>query len=122
MSWLLAADPGSRSSGVALFRAGVLVVANVIVNKVEGSAGPLECAEIAHAIHAWRLAQTGPVLADLVVEWPQAYERSKSKAKADTLFPLAAIDGALAAIVGYDPRHTHGKGRSKSLPTPRSRT
>ena len=97
MSTILSIDPGIRGVGVAVWRHGRLHAAAWVQNPCSTGSGPREAAEAARAVHVHcGLAR----LDTLVLEYPQIYSRGGGRTKGDPndLLPLAAVDGALAAL------------------------
>ena len=93
----LSIDPGIRGCGCALWDSGKLVAAAYVKNSDEVCAVPRQCANMADKIAVWTLGIVHPAM-QLVLEWPQTYGGRSSRGDANDLFPLAGIDGALAAI------------------------
>jgi hypothetical protein len=101
---LLSIDPGTRGTGVALFHDGKLHAAEYVRNPYKEGSGPRECAAVAQAVSAWAAEHVGPVFPvhmDVMLEFPQTYGGRASTGNTEALFPLAAIDGALAALFSY---------------------
>lgn len=100
MSLVLSVDPGIRACGCAIFRDGVLIFAAFVKNRVDAGNGPRESEQMAQAIVIWFVERVGSVngLDDLVLEYPQTYSGRAKRGDANDLFPLAAVDGALAAL------------------------
>lgn len=107
MEMLLSIDPGIRGVGAAMFGDGKLLVATYVRNPAREGGGPRECAVLAHAVVAWaeehRFRFSGdiglfPRVSKLVLEHPQTYGGRASKGDSNSLFPLAGVDAALAAL------------------------
>lgn len=98
---IFAIDPGIVRSGIAVFEDGRLARAASPKN----SLGPREpVLERARCMAAQLIlaAQVDVTRDDVVlVEWPQVYQRGASRTKGDPndLLPLAAVAGAVAALV-----------------------
>jgi hypothetical protein len=93
---LLAIDPSIRSPGVALFRAGKLVVAARVTFPIDATQNDAErCLAAADAIAGWA-NQMGARPDAIAFEWPQVYAREKSKGDPNQLIPMAGVDLALA--------------------------
>ncbi len=93
---LLAVDPGIVRAGFALFGSQRLIKAGTVRVSDEGNV--LErAARMARAIKKC----VGRTKVELVVEWPQVYQRVAGKTKGDpnSLLPLAAVCGALATSI-----------------------
>lgn len=96
---LLAVDPSIVSPGVALFRDGVLhAVARIRVphfprlNVAERSLATADA--IAEICTSW-----GGQPNTVAFEWPQIYTAAKSKGDPNDLIAMAAVDGALTAVL-----------------------
>lgn len=126
MSVLLAVDPSIRSSGVALFVGGVLVVARKITLSDSMRVDTLAvCREMSERI---AMFTGGRVLDEIACEWPQIYRETKSKGSPNNLLGLAAICCGVAclwpdaAAFSYLPREWSGgvpkatKGNAKKSP------
>lgn len=127
---LLSIDPGSHVSGVALWKDGKLITAAAIKNTMEGS-GPRECANVAMHILDWvkknilvKDVSSWALLDEIAVEWPQIYQRGDGKTKGDpnVNLPLAAVNGAVAAlfprvpVIAYRPHDwKQGIGKPKKV-------
>lgn len=106
---LLSIDPGIRGTGSALFRDGKLIAAAYVKNPAKSGSGPRECATVAAQVFLWnhnlwlkKLGPIGPALYavdQLAMEFPTTYGGRASTGNTNALFPLAAIDGALAALL-----------------------
>lgn len=101
MGDLLAVDPSIVSPGVALFRDGVLIAAARLRLAVN-TWGALNTAEralaAADAIAAW-CTSAGGQPSTVAFEWPQIYTAAKSKGDPNDLIAMAAVDGALTAVL-----------------------
>ncbi len=108
---ILSIDPGARGAGAALWYRGELFAAAYVKNPLKKGIGPREAARLALAIEDWEASlPTFDGLVDggaedsaaepelLVLEWPQTYGGRSTRGDTNDLFPLAALDGALAAI------------------------
>jgi hypothetical protein len=99
---LVALDPSISSSGVALFRAGVLRLARRVVVLPEPDAEP-ECV----AARCLRMAQrcaalvvdAGYMPRFIALEWPQVYAGAKAKGDPNDLPGLAGVGMAFAGIL-----------------------
>lgn len=116
---LLAVDPSLRASGWALFEEGQLVSCGLVRTK-----GPLPeaCRQVLESITAfgWEADVT-----ELVVEWPQIYQRAQRKgasfANPNDLLAVAAVAGVFLSWIpagrvltpvprewkGSTPKHIH---------------
>lgn len=96
---LLAVDPSIRSPGAALFRDGVLIaVARIGVTRDMRHSHAQAALSAADAVASWCTAVGGrPAI--LACEWPQIYTASKSKGDPNDLIAMAALNGALAAVM-----------------------
>jgi hypothetical protein len=106
MEYVIAVDPGIRGCGVALFRGGVLVDCEYVRNPVKKGADFDAVVGAARAVDAWCFRSLEAIPNDVgwstrvVLEFPQVYTASKSKGDNNDLLPLAAVDGAIAALLG----------------------
>jgi hypothetical protein len=106
MSLLITVDPGLRGSGCSLWYEKKLIKAAYVKNPIEKGNGPYESNEMAKRIHGWQatVCRFAPVnmgfVQHLVLEYPRTYGGRAGRGDANDLFPLAAIDGALAAHFG----------------------
>ncbi len=99
MPTLLAIDPGIRGCGCSFFLDSTLYACTYVKNPLKEGAGPFESAQVAFAVKKWfEGVHRGASLDRLVLEMPQTYAGRAAKGDANDLFPLAAIDGALAAL------------------------
>lgn len=103
VSVLLSVDPGVRGCGAAIFFRNLLMAAAYVKNPVKP--GPIECVKsVAFTVKGWVTARAVANLnrdeevSRLVLEFPQTYGGRAARGDANDLFPLAAIDGALAAL------------------------
>lgn len=102
MSILLAVDPGIRGCGAALFSDKLLLKAAYVKNPVKKGTGPFAAREMATAVILW--TKTWATLPDeYVCEWPQIYRAEHQKGDQNDLLGLAAVDTALAALLGHLP-------------------
>ncbi|KKW46542.1 MAG: hypothetical protein UY96_C0003G0045 [Parcubacteria group bacterium GW2011_GWB1_56_8] len=91
---LLSVDPGVRGCGCAFFCDGQLAAAAYVKNYAKAGSGPRECAQVAEAVSNW----VWMIPDHLVLEFPTSYGGRASTGNTNALFPLAAIDGAFAAL------------------------
>ena len=117
MSFGLAIDPGKRRAGVTLFSLdSKRIVAAGLVSCDSKEEGPTAARMLAEVTLAWATgrasARIGRIGIDawgfdlhhinlhhikqFVAEWPQTYGGRASQGDTNDLFPLAALDGALA--------------------------
>ncbi len=102
MGDLVALDPSISSTGVALFRAGVLRLARRVVVAPDPEA-PEECP----AARCLRMAQrcaalvvdAGYMPRVVALEWPQIYRATKSEGDPNDLVGLAGVGMAFAGII-----------------------
>lgn len=98
LAYLLAVDPSIVSPGVALFRDGALIAAARIRVRPAAYNVAERALVAADAIAAWCNAMGGQP--DTVAfEWPQIYTANKSKGDPNDLIAMAAVDGALIAVL-----------------------
>jgi hypothetical protein len=89
---VLSIDPGIRGVGLAMWRDGKLESALYLPNPMKDGNGPVEAAAMARAVYDKYKCDV------LVLEYPRTYGGRASRGTTDSLFPLAAVDGALAAL------------------------
>jgi len=102
VSALLAVDPGIRGCGVALFRDGELRAAAYVRNAVRKGNDFDAVLSLARSVRAWVFPADPYFGSDgdrAVLEYPQVYTASKSKGDNNDLLPLAAVDGAIVALL-----------------------
>jgi hypothetical protein len=114
---LLAVDPGIRGCGAALFTVASkrLVACAYVKNPIRKGNDVQAALEMARAVLEWEKPirpLDGPT--HLVVEIPQMYTLKHQKGDQNDLLPLAAVDGALAAlyqvpVTTYLPREWKGQ-------------
>lgn len=94
---LLSVDPGLRGCGLSLWEGAELIRAAYVENSEREDSGPLAARSMALAVSAW-CAGTLPLQAvdALILEFPTVYGGRASRGDARDLFPLAAVDGAIA--------------------------
>jgi len=93
---MIALDPGIRGCGVAEFGEHYLLRAAYIPNPIRKGNGLDAVVDMAAAVYRWAgMPQT------FVAEWPQSYGPAQQKGDQADLFPLAGIDGALAAMMAW---------------------
>lgn len=103
---LLAIDPGIRGVGAALFLDGKLCAAKYVRNPVKKgndfNAVMGVADEVRDVAAVWGLEHDPMALRPFraVLEYPQVYTASKSKGDNNDLLPLAAVDGAIVALLG----------------------
>lgn len=102
MSGLLSVDPGTRVCGAALWSDGVLVAAAAVKNPIPTGSDFRECVEAAREVLRWARYHDAERIDILALEKPQVYQPGGDRTVGDPngLVPLAAIDGALAAMLG----------------------
>ena len=106
MEYVIAVDPGIRGCGVALFGDGKLLACEYVRNPVKKGADFDAVQALAKAVEAWLCRQPhiytrdGDDTTRAVLEFPQVYTASKSKGDNNDLLPLAAVDGAIVALLG----------------------
>lgn len=107
MRLTFALDPGLRASGLAVFEGAVLKHAAIVRPEIHHRetlpAVVVMCEEVIATIDTAR-AQYKHEALDLVIEYPQVYQRVGGKTKGDPndLLPLASICGGVAAGVVAD--------------------
>lgn len=94
---LVAVDPSIVSAGVAVFHDGELCAAACLREKADGRDVVSRAVSIARRVE--RFVGGDQIDAKLVVEWPQVYQRGRSKGDPNALTPLAAVAGACAALL-----------------------
>lgn len=100
MSVLVAVDPSVRSSGLAVFRDGVLVDAQTVRARVQGGVLAARCLEMAGEIVLAMPATARMSIDTLAIEWPETYRGEKSEtAKANSLATISAVGVAVAALL-----------------------
>lgn len=104
MEYVIAVDPGIRGCGVALFKGEVLIACEYVRNPVKKGADLDAVVGVSRLVAAFALVRTArsnlPVVDRAFLEFPQVYTASKSKGDNNDLLPLAAVDGAIAALLG----------------------
>jgi hypothetical protein len=95
---LLAIDPSISSSGVALFKRGVLMSAKTITRSIEAADIGSRALAMALDIRAW-ISAVGIDPRVLVFEWPQIYTAAKSKGNPNDLIALAAIGAGVGGML-----------------------
>ena len=107
MRLTVALDPGLRASGLAVFEGAVLKHAAIVRPEIHHRetlpAVVVMCEGLVAMIDTAR-AQYKHEALDLIVEYPQVYQRVGGKTKGDPndLLPLAAVCGGVAACVVAD--------------------
>lgn len=113
---LLAVDPGLRACGCAVFSDGALVAASYVCSTL-GRETAAQAVATARAVAAYAQRLCG-VVDEVALEWPVVYatriRRGLAGADPNDLLGLAAVDGAVAALVGapsvtYAPREWKGQ-------------
>ena len=101
--WLLAVDPSIRSTGVALFRSGDLISADVIkASDAKASTADIgmRTLRMAQEVVAW-VGGCDAAPGTLVGEYPQIYTTDKSKGDPNDLLALAGV-GPILAIAEFE--------------------
>lgn len=99
---LLAVDPSVRSSGIALFKDGILIhAARVTVKPNKHSCGAQRCMDMVWAIEEKVTKVKNSIhlnqrVTTVVFEWPRTYPNQKTPP--NDLFPLAGIGMALYGL------------------------
>lgn len=119
---LIAIDPGTNTTGVAVFWDGLLT--NVYrLNAIKGPCARLRALSVADQI-------PDLICPTIVLEWPQVYRGAASKGDPNDLLTLAFLCGAIAAtnpdspIAYYKPAEWAGqlpKTKSKPWDSPRGK-
>jgi len=78
-----------------------LIAAAYVPNPEKSGGGPHESAQMARAILSWAMAKAGEGISEAALEYPRTYSGRASRGDANDLFPLAAVDGALAALLAF---------------------
>lgn len=106
-------DPGTRGCGVAAWRKGCLAAAGFAKSPIGEGSDVFACVAAARAVVSWLLFRFGDLMLgdieQLAIEFPQIYQRGggKTKGNPNHLTPLAAVDGALAAMLPLAKIHTY---------------
>lgn len=99
MPHLICLDPGKRHSGIAIFDPAKTLRAATVVKNLRGMKEERGAVCQAMADEIVQLVSLSVVHRDreLVIEWPQVYQRSRSRADPDDILHLAGVCGAVAA-------------------------
>lgn len=102
MSLLLAIDPGLLKPAAAIFSNRILVAAErvSIPKSLAGLSVGQRSLEVSRLILEWYESRGWHGAPDtLVIEWPQVYQRAKSKGDPADLLPLAGVGMCIAGLL-----------------------